>query len=307
MHTTLEKTRIINCSALPVQACAAARIGGSVMSGLAEIALFHPADTVAKRLMSNQQKLPFLQIVFKEAAQSSIQNKWKSLFTGVKFGAAYKTSQRTFRFAGQLYVRDWIQKNDGGLFHRNFGHKTGSTLQHAIAGSIMGVAEVLLLPLDVLKIKAQTNPEALRGRGVVEIIRTEGKSLYRGASWTAARNVPGSFALFGGAAAARSAMDASDSPTWFQSFVSSIAGASLSLTISAPFDVIKTRIQNRNFGEAVSGSRVLADLLKHEGPSALFKGLGPKMLVVGPKLVFSFTVAQKMIANIDSYLRVEPC
>lgn len=73
----------------------------------------------------------------------------------------------------------------------------------------------MLLPLDVLKIKMQsvsfvcidpllvsltralrrTNPEAFRGRGVLQIVKDEGFGLYRGAGWTAARNAPGSFAV----------------------------------------------------------------------------------------------------------------
>ena len=61
--------------------------------------------------------------------------------------------------------------------------------------SLVGIGEIVLLPLDVLKIKRQTNPEAFRGRGVFRIVADEGMGLYRGASWTAARNAPGSFAV----------------------------------------------------------------------------------------------------------------
>ena len=66
---------------------------------------------------------------------------------------------------------------------------------HATAGSLIGIGEIVLLPLDVLKIKRQTNPEAFRGRGVFRIVADEGIGLYRGAGWTAARNAPGSFAV----------------------------------------------------------------------------------------------------------------
>lgn len=66
---------------------------------------------------------------------------------------------------------------------------------HSTAGSLIGIGEIVLLPLDVLKIKRQTNPEAFRGRGVLHIIRDEGFGLYRGWGWTAARNAPGSFAV----------------------------------------------------------------------------------------------------------------
>jgi hypothetical protein len=61
--------------------------------------------------------------------------------------------------------------------------------------SLIGIGEIVLLPLDVLKIKRQTNPEAFRGRGVLKIIKDEGFGLYRGWGWTAARNAPGSFAV----------------------------------------------------------------------------------------------------------------
>lgn len=60
---------------------------------------------------------------------------------------------------------------------------------------MIGIGEIFLLPLDVLKIKRQTNPEAFRGRGLFKIVRDEGFALYRGWEWTAARNAPGSFAV----------------------------------------------------------------------------------------------------------------
>lgn len=88
--------------------------------------------------------------------------------------------------------------------------------------------KIALLPLDQLKIKAQTNPESLAGRGVVDIFAKEGRGLYRGAGWTAARNAPGSFALFGGASVVKEYMFRLERPgdaTLFQAFVASIAGA----------------------------------------------------------------------------------
>ena len=111
---------------------------------------------------------------------------------------------------------------------------------------MIGVGEVVLLPLDVLKIKRQTNPEAFRGRGLFKIVADEGFGLYRGWGWTMARNFPGSFALFGGSAAAKQyiyKMEDYNKATWGQNFVASIIGSSSSIIVSAPMDVIKTRIQ----------------------------------------------------------------
>lgn len=60
-------------------------------------------------------------------------------------------------------------------------------------------------------------------------------------------------------------------------------------------DVIKTRIQNRNFDSPESGFKIVRNMMKNEGFSSFFKGLTPKLLMTGPKLVFSFWLAQTLI------------
>lgn len=65
--------------------------------------------------------------------------------------------------------------------------------------------------------------------------------------------------------------------TWTQNFIASIAGAVASITVAAPLDTVKTRIQNANFEHKVSGVTVVKDMLKNEGPTAFFKGLTPKV------------------------------
>lgn len=104
--------------------------------------------------------------------------------------------------------------------------------------------------------------------------------------------------LFGGSAAAKQylyKLEDYNKASWLQNFVASIAGATASLVVSAPLDVIKTRIQNRNFENPESGFKILKDMARKEGPSSFFKGLVPKLLMTGPKLVFSFWLAQTLI------------
>ena len=125
-----------------------------------------------------------------------------------------------------------------------------------------------------------------------------------GAGWTAARNAPGSFALFGGNALVKESifkLKNHKDATVFQDFCASIGGATASITIAAPLDVIKTRIQNRDFRHPESGVVILRRLLAEEGVSAFFKGLTPKLMVVGPKLVFSMTVANQMIVYFERF------
>ena len=71
------------------------------------------------------------------------------------------------------------------------------------------------------------------------------------------------------------------------------------IAVAQPLDVIKTRIQSRPFDSPESGMTIVRNLLQAEGPGGLFKGLIPKLSVVGPKLVFSFAVAQHLIAYFE--------
>ncbi|EEQ32495.1 high copy suppressor of abf2 [Microsporum canis] len=279
-----------------------ARLLGSGSAGIAELLIFHPVDTTAKRLMSNQGRITNIselnKVVFKDFSSAGVARKFTSLFPGLGYAAGYKVLQRIYKYGGQPFVRDYLGTNYGKDFDNAFGKGTGKAIMHATAGSLIGIGEIVLLPLDVLKIKRQTNPEAFRGRGLFKIIADEGMGLYRGAGWTAARNAPGSFALFGGSAFTKEylyGLSDYNSATWFQNFIASIAGASASLIVSAPLDVIKTRIQNRNFENPESGFRIVSSMVRNEGMTSFFKGLTPKLLMTGPKLVFSFWLAQTLI------------
>jgi len=287
-----------------------ARLLGSGSAGIAELAVFHPVDTIAKRLMSNQTKIAnsaqLNSVIFKDKASAALGTKFFSLFPGLGYAAGYKVSQRIYKYGGQPIARDYLAAHYGKDFESTFGKKSGKAIMHSTAGSLIGIGEIVLLPLDVLKIKRQTNPDAFRGRGIVKIIADEGFGLYRGWGWTAARNAPGSFALFGGSAFAKEflfALDDYNKATWFQNFVASIAGASASLVVSAPLDVVKTRIQNRNFENPESGFRIVSNMAKNEGAGAFFKGLVPKLLMTGPKLVFSFWLAQTLIPAFDGMMK----
>ncbi|KAJ3286698.1 hypothetical protein HK104_008902 [Borealophlyctis nickersoniae] len=286
-----------------------ARFLGSASSGVLELLCFHPVDTVAKRLMNNPNKITdagaLSKVIFKDAANRGTVSKYLSLFPGLGAAAGYKILQRVYKFGGQPYVNDYLNKNYKKTFQDIVGDRHAKTVMHATAGSVIGVGEIVLLPLDALKIKMQTNAAAYEGKSIFGIIRSEGWGLYRGAGWTAARNAPGSFALFGGSAFTKEyifKLEDYSKATFFQNFCASIAGAVASITISAPLDVIKTRIQARSNAEAQSGMTILRTMIAKEGFGALFKGLTPKILVVGPKLVFSFTIAQQFIPLFSNML-----
>lgn len=92
--------------------------------------------------------------------------------------------------------------------------------------------------------------------------------------------------------------------TWGQNFIASIAGAVASITIAAPLDVVKTRIQNANFERKVSGVAVVKELIKQEGMGAFFKGLTPKVST----LFFPIFVPSSSSSSVltDLPLRTDP-
>lgn len=288
----------------------AARVLGSASAGICEIAVFHPVDTISKRLMSNQGRVTSAaqlnSVIFREHAQQALGSRLFTLFPGLGYAAVYKILQRVYKYGGQPFANEFLTSNFKDSYETAFGAKTGKALLSATAGSLIGIGEVILLPLDVLKIKRQTNPESFKGRGFVKILADEGLGLYKGWGWTAARNAPGSFALFGGNSFAKEyifGLKDYSSATWTQNFITSIFGASASLIVSAPLDVIKTRIQNKNFGSNESGFTILKNMAKQEGLTSFFKGLTPKLLTTGPKLVFSFALAQSLIPAFDKFLK----
>lgn len=279
--------------------------GAATLAGTLEIAFFHPFDTVAKRLMSNQTQLRGAtfgetmsnanKCIFKKHADASFTAKVAYLYPGSLYAMSYKVLQRVYKFAGQPIVRDHINANFGDGFKSAFGTKS-KMMSESVAGCLIGIGEVVLLPLDRLKVLSQTNPEALKNRGLLGIIRQEGiAGLYAGTFVTMTRNAPGSFCLFGGTAFTKDVifgLEDYSKATFFQNMCASAVGSCVSITVTNPMDVIKTRIQNKDFGAKHSGASILASIVKEEGFGAFFKGLTPKVVASAPKLVFAYTMTE---------------
>jgi hypothetical protein len=85
--------------------------------------------------------------------------KLRSLFPGIKFGAYYKLCQRTGAYGLQPFLFDHVHRNYHEGFTQWVGSKRARNVEFATAAAITGTAEVVFLPLDTLKILAQTNPD----------------------------------------------------------------------------------------------------------------------------------------------------
>lgn len=293
------------------------------MAGACEILCFHPFDTIAKRLMSyhhrvvdptsvrqtarNFQHVVFGKLEARAAADPhfTITN-WERLrfmYPGSTYAVAYKVLQRVVKFAGQPYCREYLFKNHSNVFFKKneatgdfIRGGTGSLMLEATAGCLVGVSEVVLLPFDRMKVLNQTNKDALQGRSMLSVIRTEGiAKLYAGTVTTAVRNAPGSFLLFGGAAFTKEYvfhLENYHDATFVQNLIASTVGGSIGVICTSPMDVIKTRIQAQELTQRMSGWQLFMKTVREEGFSAFYKGITPKLITSAPRLVFSYTMTQ---------------
>lgn len=305
-----------------LQRALASHANAATCAGVIEIAFFHPFDTAAKRLMANQGRLiqhslrdttaHLNRVLFRQHAHASLVTKVAYLYPGSLYAVVYKVLQRVYKFAGQPIVRDYVRVHYHDSLSARLGRSRASVLEDAFAGCLVGMGEVILLPLDRLKVLSQTNEAAMRA-GLLPLLRQEGvRGMYAGTLVTMARNAPGSFCLFGGTALTKTYLFGLEDyrrATLFQNMCASSVGACLSIAISNPMDVIKTRIQRETraaAGAAASTQRsatqVAASMLREEGVTSFFKGLTPKLIASAPKLIFAYTMTEFIYTTMQSRL-----
>lgn len=294
---TISRMWIKTASGLIAPACAA----------IIENIIFHPLDTIVKRLEADtthtRDPQHLSRIIFHDAHDKSLLAKYKSLLPGFNFAIEYKIFQRMYKFGGQPLIRSAVTKRlmTHPYVIRKFGESGARILCEAVSGSLVGAGEVVLLPLDALKIKMQAQlPMDSPKVSVRELIAMCGgvRQLYNGAGWTILRNVPGSFALFGTSALVREKVfglkggGRKNNATLFQHFVSSFAGSVASILVASPMDVLKMRAQ---VGKKIS----LVEIVRNEGVMSLWKGTSMKLVSAGPRLIFAYTLSQWLINKVE--------
>ena len=163
---------------------------GSGIGGLLESTIFHPLDTTSKRLMSNQKKLiifgsdsNLFKVIFQTNLNKKLTLQIKSLYNGIGFSLLHRFTQRMYSYGGQPILRNFIEKK------YNTKTKNDRIFCDTLSGSIIGMGDILFVPLDVLKIKKQTNINTFNNRSIYRILKEENFSnYYKGVPITIARN-----------------------------------------------------------------------------------------------------------------------
>ncbi|KAJ2880882.1 carnitine transporter [Coemansia aciculifera] len=170
-----------------------------------------------------------------------------------------------------------------------------STNQILFAGGFSAIpTTAVMAPMERIKCTLQVgaaNSTGVAYKGPADaamgIIRTGGfRSLFKGTCATLLRDVPGSVAYFGAYELIKkkltnqSAGQGSISPLAIVT-AGGLAGMA-NWAVAIPPDVLKSRLQTSPEGKYTGVRQVFVEMMRVEGPGALFRGIGPAMLRAFP-------------------------
>ncbi|KAF9091894.1 hypothetical protein BGX27_001937, partial [Mortierella sp. AM989] len=166
--------------------------------------------------------------------------------------------------------------------------------QAGFVGSMAGATEAFLVtPFDLVKVRLQDRNSLSIYSGTFDCIRKiraqEGiltfyhgfeSTVWRHATWSGAYFM--SIHIFRTAFPERSGTSKNES--MLRNFVAGTIGGIFGTLLNTPFDVVKSRIQNQKKGTVKYGFVFpsIARIYREEGFRALYKGLAPKIVRLGP-------------------------
>jgi len=187
--------------------------------------------------------------------------------------------------ATKFFVNDLVR----GWFHCDTKGKGCSIAAEVLAGGAAGLSQqIFTVPMELFKIIMQTRKEGEVKANLLTLvtqkIRTMGlRGMYTGTAATLLRDIPFSciyFSLYG--KLKRDLENKQHRPLRAHQrlYASTIAGV-LASALATPMDVIKTRRQ-ANPSAYPSVGLTVRRILKEESPTAFFKGVGPRVLIISP-------------------------
>jgi len=281
--------------------------GGS--AGCVEVMIMHPLDLIKTRFQlqntvtgaaSEQHYTGVRDCMVKMYRQEGLRSFWKGLLPPV----LVETPKRAWKF----FTFEQFQK----VFL--FGSEKPTALTYSLAGLGSGATEAIIVnPFEVIKVKMQSNrahqSEAPSTWSVArEIIRDDGIGrnglLGKGITGTMGRNGFFNMIYFGFYHTVKNWLPpAQDSKLEFlRKVMIGLTAGTLACCVNIPFDVAKSRIQGPQPETGVvkyrGTARVIAMVYREEGFFALYKGLVPKIMRLGPGGAIMLLVYE----NVHDYL-----
>lgn len=262
------------------------QIGAGGAAGLTEILLMHPLDVVKTRLQ-----------VQKENKYTSISGCFRSIIKNEGFFAIYKgIIPPIFAETPKRATKFFMFEQYKNIFR--FGSKENTASSLALAGMFAGLTEAIVVnPFEVVKVKLQTDENKFTKQKSTfavarEIYTKDGfglKGLNRGLTATMGRHGVWNCVYFGFYHNVKVFIPKSSSKSqdyMYRSSAGFVAGTLASI-INIPWDVAKSRIQGErpiaeNQRKYKSCVQTMLLVNREEGFKALYKGLTPKVMRLGP-------------------------
>jgi len=264
-------------------------------AGIVGVTCVFPIDLIKTRLQ-NQRTLPSGEVQYKgivdcarktwSAGGANPLSKVRSLYSGSGVNILLITPEKAIKLVANDFFRHKLAVP---------GEKRLSTGRGMLAGGCAGFCQVIVTtPMELLKIQMQQaggqNPKLTATQLTTRLLREKGiAGLYRGVGSTIARDVSFSVIYFPLFAKLDSLgprkSDGSGDAVFYASFLSGIAAGAIASLSVTPLDVIKTRMQLIERSPTTQYKNIadaFIQILRTEGPRALFKGAACRMMVMAP-------------------------
>lgn len=286
------------------------QFAAGAITGISEICMMYPLDTVKTRMQltktmrdnvisehkrDNQQIIKTLTSIIKKEGLFR-------LYSGLISPILMETPKRALKFASN----DFFQQLYQSISNSSQINQPISIMAGASAGM---VESFVVVPFELVKIRLQNplNSEETFGRCLKNIVQSKGISgLMLGWEPTVWRHLIWNAGYFGMIFQMNSLLDNyfPNSTSGLNKMISGALGGSLSCFLSIPFDVVKTRIQNGNLKGSLKDPwswQVMRVIQREEGISALYKGIKPVLVRMGPSgayLYITYTTLTEYIQHV---------
>lgn len=272
------------------------QIGAGGSAGFVEVCIMHPLDLIKTRLQV--QRLPPGKVVSRTEMNlySGIGDCFRKMYQSEGFFSFWKgvfppILAETPKRAVKFFTFEQYQQ-----FFR-FGSPVSTPVTFCLAGLFAGITEAILVnPFEVVKVtlqvnRSQTTQSPSTWSVTREIVRTQGlglNGLMKGLTATIARNGAFNMVYFGFYHSVKGLIPQAKG-SWQEFFKNCGVGfvsGTLASCVNIPFDVAKSRIQGPQPTPGVvtyKGTlRTMGMVYSQEGFRALYKGLLPKVMRLGP-------------------------
>jgi len=281
-------------------------LAGGIAGGI-EICITYPTEYTKTQLQLDEKANPRKYNGMIDCGKQTVQQHgFRGLYRGLPVLLLGSIPKAAVRFGAQQYASNKIQE---GLFGATFA-TDNPVATSLLSGLFAGFSEAIfaVCPMETVKVRFihdmnQAKPQ-YRGlvHGVSTIIKQEGLSgIYKGLNATLLKQGTNQMIRFGVMDSLKAYHKESGwgQMKWYHTaFYGGLAGAA-SVIGNTPIDVVKTRMQGLEASKYKSSVDCFTQIVKNEGPAALYKGTLPRMSRVVIDVALVFVIYEEVLTILD--------